>query len=253
MLLAVVSQDLHVLDGALERFLRAMEVEDAPAVAIVLQRIAGDRLMQDLLRVDAQAVLAQRVDARPLLRALAQEQQGPGPQPRIGRRPEAQRLILGEQRFQQDHRRLGRGPGERVAGRDHAGIAPARLQRRALPALHQDDLVAVLQELIRGRHADDAAAHHQDPHRSPLREALPDHRRFSGILSPVAANRSVGLLTAVQPHQIGRTPCRIEKKLKQMGIELPDFGPQTYYGANYGKMKPFHRIGKLVGPLRARP
>ena len=31
-----------------------------------------------------------------------------------------------------------------------------------------------------------------------------------------------------------------------MGIELPDFGPRTYYGANYGKMKPFHRIGNLL-------
>jgi enamine deaminase RidA (YjgF/YER057c/UK114 family) len=38
----------------------------------------------------------------------------------------------------------------------------------------------------------------------------------------------------------------IEEKLKQMGIELPDFGPQTYYGATYGKMKPFHRIGSLL-------
>jgi enamine deaminase RidA (YjgF/YER057c/UK114 family) len=38
----------------------------------------------------------------------------------------------------------------------------------------------------------------------------------------------------------------IEAKLKQMGIELPDFGAQTYYGANYGKMKPFHRVGNLL-------
>ena len=39
---------------------------------------------------------------------------------------------------------------------------------------------------------------------------------------------------------------KVEEKLKQMGIELPDFGPRTYYGANYGKMKPFHRIGNLL-------
>jgi enamine deaminase RidA (YjgF/YER057c/UK114 family) len=39
---------------------------------------------------------------------------------------------------------------------------------------------------------------------------------------------------------------KIEEKLKQMGVELPDFGPQTYYGANYGKMKPFHRSGSLL-------
>ena len=39
---------------------------------------------------------------------------------------------------------------------------------------------------------------------------------------------------------------QIEAKLKQMGIELPDFGGKTYYGANYGKMKPFHRVGNLL-------
>jgi hypothetical protein len=38
----------------------------------------------------------------------------------------------------------------------------------------------------------------------------------------------------------------IEEKLKQMGIELPSFGAQSYYGANYGKMKPFHRTGNLL-------
>ncbi len=38
----------------------------------------------------------------------------------------------------------------------------------------------------------------------------------------------------------------IEKMLASMGIELPDFGSETYYGAKYGKMKPFHRIGNLL-------
>lgn len=37
-----------------------------------------------------------------------------------------------------------------------------------------------------------------------------------------------------------------ERRLREMGIELPDFGPATYYGASYGKMKPFHRTGSLL-------
>lgn len=37
-----------------------------------------------------------------------------------------------------------------------------------------------------------------------------------------------------------------ERRLREMGIELPDFGPVTYYGATYGKMKPFHRTGSLL-------
>jgi len=37
-----------------------------------------------------------------------------------------------------------------------------------------------------------------------------------------------------------------ERRLRELGIELPDFGPETYYGAGYGKMKPFHRTGSLL-------
>jgi hypothetical protein len=45
-----------------------------------------------------------------------------------------------------------------------------------------------------------------------------------------------------------------EKKLRSMGIVLPDLGEwqsnlgtaQSYYGQRYGKMKPFHRIGNLL-------
>jgi enamine deaminase RidA (YjgF/YER057c/UK114 family) len=37
-----------------------------------------------------------------------------------------------------------------------------------------------------------------------------------------------------------------ERKLREMAIELPDFGPATYYGGTYGKMKPFHRTGDLL-------
>jgi enamine deaminase RidA (YjgF/YER057c/UK114 family) len=37
-----------------------------------------------------------------------------------------------------------------------------------------------------------------------------------------------------------------ERRLRELGIELPDFGPETYYGAGYGKMKPFHRTGNLL-------
>lgn len=36
------------------------------------------------------------------------------------------------------------------------------------------------------------------------------------------------------------------KRLRELGIELPDFGPTTYYGATYGKMKPFHQTGNLL-------
>jgi enamine deaminase RidA (YjgF/YER057c/UK114 family) len=39
---------------------------------------------------------------------------------------------------------------------------------------------------------------------------------------------------------------KVERNLAKMGIELPDFGRATYYGTSYGKMKPFHRTGKLV-------
>jgi hypothetical protein len=72
-------------------------------------------------------------------------------------------------------------------------------------------------------------------------------------------------LTTCDPHQVGPVNCgnpnrlsagyedsmRIENKLKNMGIILPDFGASTYYGANYGKMRPFHR-GKPSDAVGAR-
>lgn len=46
----------------------------------------------------------------------------------------------------------------------------------------------------------------------------------------------------------------VEKKLESMGIKLPELGKwnsdygtdQKYYGQQYGKMKPFHRMGNLL-------
>lgn len=46
----------------------------------------------------------------------------------------------------------------------------------------------------------------------------------------------------------------IQKKLESMGIALPELGSwnsdlgtdQKYYGQQYGKMKPFHRLGNLL-------
>ena len=32
----------------------------------------------------------------------------------------------------------------------------------------------------------------------------------------------------------------------RMGLDLPDFDAMGYYGADYGTMKPFHRIGSLL-------
>ena len=32
----------------------------------------------------------------------------------------------------------------------------------------------------------------------------------------------------------------------RMGLDLPDFDRDGYYGADYGTMKPFHRVGSLL-------
>ena len=32
----------------------------------------------------------------------------------------------------------------------------------------------------------------------------------------------------------------------QMGLDIPDFDRTGYYGADYGTMKPFHRVGSLL-------
>ena len=37
-----------------------------------------------------------------------------------------------------------------------------------------------------------------------------------------------------------------EKLALQMGLDIPDFDRDGYYGADYGTMKPFHRVGSLL-------
>lgn len=42
------------------------------------------------------------------------------------------------------------------------------------------------------------------------------------------------------------TPFSPERLAIEMGLDIPDFDRIGYYGADYGTMKPFHRIGNLL-------
>ena len=37
-----------------------------------------------------------------------------------------------------------------------------------------------------------------------------------------------------------------EARVKELGLEVPDYGPSTYWGATYGKMKPFYIKDKVL-------
>ena len=37
-----------------------------------------------------------------------------------------------------------------------------------------------------------------------------------------------------------------EKRIRDLGIELPDYSQIPYYGMSYGSMKPHHRVGNLL-------
>jgi enamine deaminase RidA (YjgF/YER057c/UK114 family) len=37
-----------------------------------------------------------------------------------------------------------------------------------------------------------------------------------------------------------------ERLALEMGLDLPDFDQSGYYGAGYGTMKPYHRVGSLL-------
>ncbi len=39
---------------------------------------------------------------------------------------------------------------------------------------------------------------------------------------------------------------RVEQRLKELSITLPDFDEVGYYGASYGKMKAHHQVGNLL-------
>jgi hypothetical protein len=51
-----------------------------------------------------------------------------------------------------------------MSGRDHAGVAPARLGCNLAVALDDSDVMPVLLKLIRGRNADHAPAENDYPH-----------------------------------------------------------------------------------------
>ncbi len=47
-----------------------------------------------------------------------------------------------------------------------------------------------------------------------------------------------------------------DERLRQLGIELPDFGRDGYYGSSIGSMKSHHRVGNLLflsGHIPMRP
>ena len=37
-----------------------------------------------------------------------------------------------------------------------------------------------------------------------------------------------------------------ERLALEMGLDIPDFDRDGYYGADYGTMKPYHRVGSLL-------
>ena len=38
----------------------------------------------------------------------------------------------------------------------------------------------------------------------------------------------------------------IERRIAELGLDVPDFAREGYYGASYGSMKPFHVTGNLL-------
>src|SRR5271163_5165824 len=155
-----------MLDAAVERLLIAVEIEDAAGVAVVVDRLVGDDLVEHLLRIRGEPVLEQGVAARLGGGAFLKETPGPGVEPRIGREPESQRLVFEHERPGEDNRRTRRGPDEGMAWRDHAGVAPARAGSNLRVAFDDHDLVAVPLQLKGGRDADHAAAEHHYAHGS---------------------------------------------------------------------------------------
>ena len=103
---AFLAQDPALGGGRLEGGGVAVEIEKPALVAVIFDRRARQRLVEDRLRIIAEPRLALGVARRVLNRALLPEQPHPAPEGGIGARLEAQGLIVAPQRPQQD---FGRG------------------------------------------------------------------------------------------------------------------------------------------------
>ena len=38
----------------------------------------------------------------------------------------------------------------------------------------------------------------------------------------------------------------IDQRIAELGLDVPDFAREGYYGSGYGSMKPFHIVGNLL-------
>src|SRR5205823_782340 len=111
-----------------------------------------------LLAVLTEPQLDERVATRPVGGAFAKEAETPAYELRVDAQAQLDRGLLSEQRAHEHRGRARRGPRERVAGRDQARVAAGRVGAQEVGALDELDLGALARQVVRGRHAHDAAA-----------------------------------------------------------------------------------------------
>src|SRR5207247_10373706 len=95
----VLGQQRHLLDAGLELGGVAMHVEGALVDRLILDALRAHQLVHHSLAVLAETELDERVAARALGRALAQEAQPPRVQQRAGGEPDADRRLRAAQRW----------------------------------------------------------------------------------------------------------------------------------------------------------
>ena len=201
---------LALRNGGFERARAAIKVENAARVAVELDLFPGDDLPEHALRIDGEAESQRGVAFRPRRQAFAKAPVDPGEQPPLECKRQARFPVAKHPRGKLFEDRPRRAPGQCVARRNDAGVAPARARRRQPVALENLDLAAVALQLIGGGHPDDPTTKNHNPHAvaPPCAAALracPQVSVFPGVFTrrgrgAAATSRALSVGARQTPH-----------------------------------------------------
>ena len=163
---AEAAQHLDIAARRVELGGAAKELQRPEAALLVRQLRRGAQLAQHVAAVFGQAHHAALVGRVALRGALAQHARQPHPLAERAVGADRQRRMALEQPLQGLQRNAGCGPRRRVTGGHLPRVGEARLQRRAVLPLQDDDVGAGTREVPGGGHADHAGAENRDSHLS---------------------------------------------------------------------------------------
>ena len=192
---AVLAHVLGLDNAALEGLNIGVELKNAAFEMVVANTGLRAQRFQAVTRIQRELQALHRVASRSRRQALDEKREPPSPLSRIRAQPEQQRRVVAAQPLQNLPWRARIRPRFGIRRRNLAAVGERGFQRNAGLAVDHRNLVTVVREIPRRRHADDAGAKHEDAHRKCC-QAVPT----------TAGSSSVSAATGMQLQKRWRSP-----------------------------------------------